>query len=282
MDNFSGNLDSKYKNIGYAEFNDSMLLSKNEKRLIKFFEYTQFVVIFGLMIVVILYKSTQINDSILAIIFIFILCYGVVAVFSGGRYVMHKCVTLLGKEYYDYKEKFLLKEYKFIKRVSEIDNEWCTNIISGKNSLNNYILKKKRFPLMFSKGVIYYFDYNIFVFWDENSYNVEWKTELSRKKVNIIYHIKSISVNASDELYKSLLEPGYTEEKIDSCLVRHATIYYNEKTNEIIHRPRVILLKFEDYIMRKFKYAKDPSVIVDFSIDLSNYVLGEILKIDLS
>ena len=135
---------------------------------------------------------------------------------------------------------------------------------------------------MFSKGVIYYFDYNIFVFWDENPRNVEWKTELSRKKVNIIYHIKSISVNASDKLYKSLLEPGYVEEKIDSFIVRHATIYYNEKTNEIIHRPRVILLQLEDYIMRKFKYAKAPSVIVDFSIDLSNYVLGEMLKIDLS
>jgi hypothetical protein len=32
--------------------------------------------------------------------------------------------------------------------------------------------------------------------------------------------------------------------------------------------------------MKKFKYAKEPSVVVDFSMDISYYLLTKILQLD--
>ena len=133
---------------------------------------------------------------------------------------------------------------------------------------------------MFTKGVIYYFRYKIFIFFDNIPNEDEWINNLSKKNINLVFCIKTINTDDMDEC-KKLLSPGYEEKVINSVRVRFANIYYNSKTNEICHRPRALLYKIDDNFMKQFTYAKKPSVICDYSQLLSNYIITEILNIDL-
>lgn len=274
-------LDSKYKNVEYAEFYDSTLISKKEKVIIRILDNIMYIFLLSFMIITVVGMSFDNMGTFVGISFFVIIIGAWFAVFYYRRLVMNKCVTLLGKEYYDYKENELLKEHKFIKKLDKSFLAWKESLFNNKYFKEDYGIKRKRFPLMLTKGAAYYFDFNILVFFENVPEENELKKILDHKIVNLVFCIKPIDMDKNEEEYHSLLEPGYLEKEIDSQIVRFATIYFNKKTNEIIHRPRAFMYNLKDHFMSKFDYAKEPSVIVDYSLDVSNYLLAVMLEIDL-
>lgn len=280
MDKHILDLDAKYKNIEYGNFYDSSLLTKREKKFIGVLENTQYIVIFGLFLLMFVYKSNLISDSFIAIAFIVILSYGIFAVFYCGRFIMRRCVALLGKEYFDYKEELLRKEYGFLQKINQNYEKLRSDLLLQKKFDKGYCVQKKRFSLMFTKGVVYYFDYNFIVFFDEIPSDKELAALLKKKYINLVFCLKTIEQKSVDVMTcDALVESGYNEKMIDTIIVRFANIYFEKNSNQIIHRPRVVLLQPEDHFLKRLKYTERSSVVVDYSLDVSNFLITKILRI---
>jgi hypothetical protein len=194
---------------------------------------------------------------------------------------MYHLVTKLGKEYFDYKESQLISESIIVLKLGLDYDTWRNKLAQSKNFEKGYCVRKKRIPLMFTKGVIYYFDYNILIFWDNIPNQALLSSLIDNKRLNLVFCIKTIEDADPDEMKeKSYVEPGYTEEEIDSQVVRFADIYFLKNTLRLIHRPRVVMLYPKDHIMKRyFKYASEPSVVVDLSKDIFDYLLKNILQV---
>lgn len=278
MDN---KIEKKYKNIGYAEFNDSILLSKRQRIWIDFAKKSPYIFISITIIIYFISRIISGLDAILAISLFSAVIVSLIIIIFTGKYVIKQSVKLLGEEYFRYKEEYYKKNHivKIFMRNSFI--EWKEYLLTSKRFSKGYCTYKVRFPITFAKAVFRYLDYNLMVFFDKLPDNATTKPLLDKKRINLVYCIKAIDEEDIDNSkINSLLEPGYKEIVIDTLIVRFAYIYYNKSTEQLIHRPRVVLLYPQDHFMKKFKYAKEPSVVVDYSMDISYYLLTKILQLD--
>ena len=274
-------LDKKYQNIRYADFGDSTLLSTNEKRLLNFMSYSGVVLIFGMLIILVLHEIFGGISDYLALFFVFLLLYCVWAVFFAAKRTMYHCITKLGREYFEYREHDLIENHRLVIPIPFSFDEWSDDLRKSKQFERGYSVVKKRFPLMFTKGAIYYFDYNIIVFLRDTPDRILLPDLIDPKRINLVFCLKAIeSAQLDDSVIRSYIAPGYTEEIIDSQIVRFAEIHYDKTTSQVLHRPRVVLLYPGDPFMSKHRYVREPSVVVDYSTDVSNLILSKVLRLD--
>lgn len=279
-DNYS-DLDGKYKDIYDGNFENSNLITHSEKKLIFILDHIALVMLVGFVILSLLANVTSISDGLIFFMFILIFGGSILGIVYLGRFVMKKCITLLGEEYFKYRELQNINEYRYVKDSKVAFEIWKKSLLESKFFKDRFCIKTKRYAFQYPKRVVIEFKYRLFVFFDKIDYSVLSSKNLSSKGINIVYCIKDIDINKDEEKYTELLEPGYTEKSIEGIIVRFGNIYFNKKTNEVIHRPRVVLYNLNDKFLKKFKYATKPSVIVDHSLVLSNYILTDLLKLDL-
>lgn len=273
-------LERKYGSIKYGILGNTSLISTREKTLLWFFSNSVYVFLTGATIVSLLSINIHGLDGYLMFSLGILTIYTICSVIYSSRRIMYHLVTKLGKEYYDYREDLLINNHIIIYKIPNGIDAWREFILESKHFSNGFCVYKKRIPLMFTKGIVYYFDYCIIVVWENNPDDDVISALIDKKKINIVFCVKQIVLDNQDKSnLKSLVIAGYTEKDIDHKIIRFAYIYIDAASQQLIHRPRVLMLYPQDHVMKKFKYASQPSVIVDYSIEISDYVCRNILKL---